>query len=392
MPGFAALRATPEFAALIAASAALGRDPLQVQAAGGNTSLKAQGAMWVKASGFWLAEAEKRDVFLPVDVAGLRAALQTGRPFDAMAYVPTEANPNGLRPSIETTLHAALDWPVVLHTHCVATIALAVRADVEALLAERLDGLDAVFVPYAMPGPSLARAILERAIPPQTRLAPAIPTGARARVVVLGNHGLVVGGPDVVTAVALLREVSRRLAGAPAEAERWPDHPPAGLAEAMPGTLTETVAGTRAETVAEALAGALAGSGWRPVDHAPTHAMARDPRRLALVARGSLYPDHVIFLGPGVAVAAPGERPDATMARTGGQARLLLLPGLGAALPADASPAQIAMARCLGDVAMRIAPDAALTVLSPEDEAALLDWDAEKYRQALEAARQEGGA
>ena len=41
-------------------------DPEQVQAAGGNTSLKADGVLWVKASGLWLADALTRDIFVPV--------------------------------------------------------------------------------------------------------------------------------------------------------------------------------------------------------------------------------------------------------------------------------------------------------------------------------------
>ena len=35
-------------------SARVGSDPLLVQAAGGNTSLKDKGVMWIKASGTWL--------------------------------------------------------------------------------------------------------------------------------------------------------------------------------------------------------------------------------------------------------------------------------------------------------------------------------------------------
>ena len=43
--------------ALRTLSAKLGSDPLLVQAAGGNTSLKRDGIMWIKASGTWLRDA-----------------------------------------------------------------------------------------------------------------------------------------------------------------------------------------------------------------------------------------------------------------------------------------------------------------------------------------------
>ena len=46
-----------ELHALRELSAALGADPLRTQGAGGNTSIKRDGVMWIKASGTWLADA-----------------------------------------------------------------------------------------------------------------------------------------------------------------------------------------------------------------------------------------------------------------------------------------------------------------------------------------------
>ncbi len=42
-----------------------------------------------------------------------------------------------------------------------------------------------------------------------------------------------------------------------------------------------------------------------------------------------------------------------------------------------------ALARCLGDVLMRIPQGAPLNYLTEEETRELIDWDAEKYRQAL---------
>ena len=67
--GAGAPREAAGLAELAAFSARLGRDPEQVQAAGGNTSLKADGLLWVKASGLWLADALDRDLFVPVALA-----------------------------------------------------------------------------------------------------------------------------------------------------------------------------------------------------------------------------------------------------------------------------------------------------------------------------------
>ena len=51
-----------------------------------------------------------------------------------------------------------------------------------------------------------------------------------------------------------------------------------------------------------------------------------------------------------------------------------------------------AMARCLADVAARIPPGAAVNTLNEAQDAELLNWDAEKYRQALETGRARGGS
>lgn len=354
MTVFAELRDSGAFAALLEVSESLGRDPLQVQGPGGNTSLKADGAMWVKASGTWLAEARTRDIMVPVDAAGMRAALIGGDPAaeDGHAFTAVAENAAGLRPSIETSVHAVLDWPVVLHTHCVATIAAAVRADAQDIVADRLDGLGAVFIPYAKPGADLARAIVAR-VRPETR------------VLVLGNHGLVAGGDTPAEAEARLRAVSDRL------------EPQTPVSEGP----------------APGLANRLAGSGWMPVPGQSAHAIARDAQRLAIADGASLYPDHVVFLGPGVAVAREGEDPSSASKRVSGDGaarKLVLMPGQGAAVPADASPSVLALARALGDVVMRVDPAARISRLGTDDEAALLNWDAEKHRQALEAARSAG--
>ncbi|TVQ57360.1 MAG: class II aldolase [Rhodobacteraceae bacterium] len=344
MTPFAALRADPEFAALRAVSARLGRDPLQVQAAGGNTSLKRDGAMWVKASGAWLAEAEARDVFVPVAQARLAAAVMAGEDAEARDFTPEGVDAPPLRPSIETVVHAVMPQPVVLHTHCVATIAAAIRADAAAAVRDRLAEFDPIFVPWVMPGLPLARALAAKAAPAR-------------RVAVLGNHGLVVAGETVAEAAALLEEVS------------------AQLTPTLETALVDPVSLTALETET-----------YRPADAPALHRIARDPARLAMAAAGPFYPDHVVFLGPTLCVARDGEGVEAAAARCGGPP-LVILPGLGAALRRDAGPAAEAMARCLGDVIARVAPGAPLSPLPAGSVAALTDWEAEKHRQALSAGR-----
>ncbi|MGG7565490.1 class II aldolase/adducin family protein [Rhodovulum sp. DZ06] len=348
-PGGPAPARPADFPALVARSAALGRDPLLVQAAGGNTSVKDGGTMWIKASGTRLAEAEARDIFVPVDAAAITRALAA----DPEAADRTQdflLAGGGLRPSIETSLHAALPQRVVLHVHCVNTIAFAIREDAEAALAERLAGLDWRFPPYIKPGARLAGAVLDA-------------RGPGAAVAVLGNHGLLAAGDSVEEAEARLREVSARLA---------PAAPAAPLAPDLP-----------------ALA-AAAGGGYAPAGAAdPLHTLALDPRLLAAATAGSLYPDHVIFCGPGAEALRPGQTAAGAAARRAAAGAppppFLLVPGAGALLREGASEGALILARCLWDVLSRLAPGAAIRTLTPAQDAELLDWDAEKYRKALNA-------
>ena len=58
-------------AAIVDFCARIGRDRLLVQGAGGNVSYKSNGALWIKASGTWLADAASQEIFVPVDAAHL---------------------------------------------------------------------------------------------------------------------------------------------------------------------------------------------------------------------------------------------------------------------------------------------------------------------------------
>jgi rhamnose utilization protein RhaD (predicted bifunctional aldolase and dehydrogenase) len=341
----------PEFDALLALSARLGRDRLVTQGAGGNTSIKLGDTMWVKASGTWLAEAGERDIFTPVRHAALNAAVAANdaRAETAVDFVDREQEPAALRPSIETTLHALMPQPVVLHVHCVDTIATAMLAGRASVLEARLAGLKHALAPYARPGLPLTRAVAA-AIGPETN------------VVVFGNHGLLVAAETVSEAEHLLAEVRTRLAR-PARAPRSPN-----------------LAG---------LAALSAESGYRPAADEAAHQVALDPDSLAIARKGSAYPDHVIFLGPGIVELPAGDQPEAFVAGLDRpRPPALIVPGFGVLIDAAAGKGVEPMLGCLGDVTARLSPADDILTLAPDEEAELLGWEAEKYRQALAKARQ----
>jgi rhamnose utilization protein RhaD (predicted bifunctional aldolase and dehydrogenase) len=328
-------------------SARIGADPLLIQAAGGNTSVKDGAVMWIKASGTQLADALDRDIFVACDLTAMRASMAAG---EARADRPAEfvLAAGALRPSIETSLHAVFRQRVVVHVHCVNTIALAIRPDAEAAIARRLVGFDHAIVPYTKPGANLARAVMA-ALRPETN------------VVVLRNHGLIVAAETVAQAEALLTRVVAALTSTPLTVS-----PDLGRLAA------------RADDAYAPL----------PADH-PLHAVACEPRLLGAALAGSLYPDHVIFCGVGAVALGDDETPAMACARQKAaglpEPAFLLVPGIGALIRGSASEGARALARCLGDVLSRLEPGAGVQALSLAENAELLDWDAEKYRQRLNA-------
>jgi rhamnose utilization protein RhaD (predicted bifunctional aldolase and dehydrogenase) len=326
-------------------SARVGKNILLVQGAGGNSSVKHGDVLWVKASGTWLADAENRDIFVPISLSGARKALAQGG--ERMPLAP-EHGDTSLRASIETSLHALLPHPVVLHVHSVNTIAWSVRSHAERELASRLSGLAWRYLEYHHPGLPLARAVSS------------IAAQGDVDVLVLGNHGLVVGAESCEAAEALVNEIEQRLALPPRESAVGHEH---------------------------ALDQLCLGTGYRLPRDPLCHRLATDPHSLAVATRGSLYPDHVVFLGPALPALAQGESLAAKVRRSAASGlqppAALLVPGRGAVIRADAGPGAEAMLTCLALVIGRLPLDAEIKYLSAQDERALLNWDAERYRQQM---------
>ena len=114
----------PDLTPLRQLSSRIGHNLNLVQAGGGNTSIKHDGCLWVKASGKWLIHAMEEEIFLPVPLADILNCLTENREH-VQEYVTSSGAT--LRPSVETSMHAVLPHRVVVHVHSVNTIAWAVR-------------------------------------------------------------------------------------------------------------------------------------------------------------------------------------------------------------------------------------------------------------------------
>ncbi len=165
-------------------------------------------------------------------------------------------------------------------------------------------------------------------------------------MLVLGNHGLVAAADSVEAAEALLDKVVTA-ATRPVRAAAKPDR--------------------------VALARRCEGKPYAPAVMDETHALATDALALKRGEASVFYPDHVVFLGVGVATSFDGDPP------------LVAIPGEGVLIRNDAKPAIEPMGRCLADVMRRVAESDMLVALTADDIDRLVNWDAEKYRQTLKA-------
>lgn len=337
----------PEIAVLTDVSGRLGRNPLLVQAASGNTSVKLDGVLWIKASGKWLARAGQEEMFVPVDLEEMRAGVARGLD---LARVRSSACQN-LRPSIETAMHAVIPHRVTIHVHSVNAIAWAVRKDGRERCAERLAGLEWQWIPYVSSGLPLAREAQK-----------SLTRSPRAQVLVLANHGLVVCGDDVLAAEELLMEVEKRLHIQPRETSE----PSAALLEQV-----------------------ILGSDWRLPDRDVVHALGTDAISRAILQAGVLYPCQAIFLGPRVPMW-PVSMPPTREVR--GQLRQATAPGFivvedrGVILSKALNGAAREMLHGLAEVIQRLDNQANLRYLTGAELELVMNEDAHHYRGLVEQA------
>ena len=329
-----------ERAALAQFCARLGRDPLLVQGAGGNASVKQGDALWVKASGFWLAEAAEKAIFLPVDLPKLQAALTA----EDFSVTPQPLGESGLRPSIETLLHALMPQRYVLHLHAVDALAHLVRQDAQATLPHALGALaaQAAWVGYAQPGAPLAHAVSS-----------ALATHPGTSLLLLQNHGIVLGASTQTALEILLADVLAHLRLAPKSLPVTPAAPPP--------------------------------AGYVPIRDARLHALAQNVSLAArLTSDWALYPDHVVFLGAKPVVYANMAACRAALASADATSPdLCFVLGQGTYTRPEFSAAKLAQLQCYFEVLIRLADDARCAALNDSAVAALLNWDAEKYRQKI---------
>jgi rhamnose utilization protein RhaD (predicted bifunctional aldolase and dehydrogenase) len=319
----------------------IGRDPLLVQGAGGNVSWKEGNTLWIKASGTWLADADEKNIFVPVDFPHLRAAIER----EDFTVTPKIIRESVLRPSIETLLHALMPHRVVVHLHAIEILAHLVRENCQSdlqLLVEK--SIKWSMVQYYKPGVDLAFAVND-----------AITQKPNVNVIFLKNHGVVIGGDDIKEIQSLLKRLISTLS-TPFDSNIFD-----------PKEITPIVVTSDQK--------------YTPVNIPGIQNLVFYPHLFnRLKINWALYPDHVVFLGSHSFCYETIESliKDVTMEKL---PDVIFLKGRGVFAKPDLGVAIRAQLKCYYDVLIRQTKDTRLTVLNEQQIASLLNWDAEQYRK-----------
>lgn len=325
----------------------LGSDINLVQGAGGNISIKQDNDFWIKASGTWLADARKSTIFVQLGLKEVLTAYENGSNDFTDCIIST----NGLRPSIETSLHAIMPQKVVVHVHSINSLSWVARKGGDKLVAERLKGLSWAWIDYIRPGLPLTQLI-------QT----VIKDKPRVDVLMMANHGLVIAADTVEEVKALLKDVEKRLL--------------------PPAVTTSTIDEDKLNILLKLLP-----EGCRVAKNKQVNILAQSEQATELIREGALYPDHVVFLGHSMPVLEPYEL-HLLKEVLPASPHCALIKGLGVILGSTCSLSEEAMLECFALLAPTLPAKAELSYFSAQQIGELLNWDAEKLRQAADKMRQ----
>ena len=324
----------------------LGKNLDLIQGAGGNTSVKVDEALWVKASGSWLSEANEKNIFIPVNYKGVIKRLENGNSDPVTEEVINTHKTKTLRPSIETTLHAVMPQKYVVHTHSVNSIVNTIARSYRSELEVKLDGLNWGLAEYAKPGLPITEVVRKVAS-----------TGAD--VILLANHGIVIASNDMDKLYKKINEVEKRLYRPLRPIEKKIGH----------SQISSLIFDTE----------------YMLPKYEIVHSLALDEDIINSISYRSLYPDHVVFVGPGPMTVLNKEEGKEFISSANDKA--IVIKDVGVVVNKNSSNNIDGMLHCLANTLLRIQPNEKLYYLSEQDELDLLGWDAEKYRQSIQKNR-----
>lgn len=346
-----------------------------VQGGGGNGSVKSSDGktMWIKASGYRMAEVSSERGFARVSVQAMNeitrspelAAMTTERAHVECVRLTNALADGGPRPSMETGFHALMGR-VTLHTHCVPINAFACCESGRELLQSAIDE-PFLWVPYITPGYVLSNAIdalLEQA--------------SEARAIVLANHGFIATGGTV-------EEVLDTTARFVAASSRAFGPVPADLAEKEDPSRELAVYAASLQDAARRRGSEVS---MRATNTAILRRAASQPEETLLGP--PIIPDDAIYTGLNVHHINDSVDPESVFDQSGmgGQARfVVVLRGVGVIIAGPERGLSAMEESLSAHAAVRdlVSRHGACSAIPDRESRYLLSMESEQYRQAVSA-------
>jgi len=326
-------------------SSKIGSNHLLVQGAGGNTSIKNDKSMWIKASGSWLMDSVKKNIFVNVDDKKIREGINSFLE-DPLKDVLIEKTP--LRPSIETTLHALMPYKIVIHTHPVELLAWLVLEGGQEKLKNLIKHRVCAWASYIRPGLELAHSAkiaLEK---------------TPSDVLFLGNHGLVVGSEDCKSAENIMKDILDICKKKPRK--------------------KSLINESELRQIGEQLS-------MRFAKYSIIDSLAIDEisYKYCNEKNGILYPDQAVFLGSKMhCYDGPIDNQSINFfIKKENSLPFIIIKGKGVLVSRKVSNDVDEILRCHAEVLSRIDEDQKLRYLTNDEVSRLLNWESEKYRQTI---------
>ena len=321
-------------------SSKMGKDKTLIQGPGGNTSLKEGNILLVKASGKKLSEAKKENIFVPINIKDIINKFNDHKSQDELKINPIDNI--YLKPSIETIFHAIMPHKIVLHSHSIEVIANTILPNIRERLIPILKDYSWDYIPYARPGIPIAKLI-------QSSL-----KKKKSDVLILGNHGLIVGANSIKEADLLQKNIVNKLK--------------LNRREFIFSKFNEL------DKLSKKIKGAKLPS------NNIINSLAIDPWSFKLAQKNPAYPDHVVFCGKKPFVL---DYKKLQFNKNFKDQPYIIIPKIGVLILTKNFFVIEAMLEAQAEIFLRLNPSNKIKLLSDSQCEELISWEEEKYRKKL---------
>ncbi len=319
----------------------IGRDINLVQGPGGNISFKSNGFMYIKASGEKMSDAKNKNIFIKTDLIKILSSLESSDP-DPIKNSWEKSSL--MRPSIESTMHALMPHKYVLHVHCVNTLSWVIQKNYKKKLNIFLKGINWKSVPYKKPGLNLSIEIKK------------IIKESNVDVILLENHGIVVGAESAESVFEIVKNISEKL------------------------YLSEL---NKKKIDLEKFNKYLLCKAYKLPKNEYIHRIAFSKIHSLIATKGDLFPDQTIFLENGLVIINSIEELIILSQLRANKLPVVLIPNIGILIPRTFKKVNEDTLVGLSMIVSRLPKDASINYLTKKERNELINWDLEMHRKII---------